>query len=89
MVVHLDELGNCVDQISDAGERTTLKLLVGELAEPALDEVQPRTTRGREVEVKTRMLLELRFDVRMLVCAIVVEDQMQWLTFRKLSIKTP
>ena len=75
LVVHIDEFVDGADQVIDAGERTPSQLLVGELAEPALNEVQLGAAGRCEVKMKTRVLLEPLRDLVMLVGAVVVEDQ--------------
>jgi Integrase core domain len=49
---------------------------VGELAEEPLDEVQPRARGRREVQVKPWVLGQPRVHVRVLVGAVIIEDQM-------------
>jgi hypothetical protein len=49
--------------------------LVGELGEPALDEVQPRARRRREVQLKARVGGQPALDLRRLVRRAVVEHQ--------------
>jgi len=50
--------------------------LVGDLAEPALDEVEPRTRGRREVQMEAGVLREPVLHVGVLVGRVVVEDQM-------------
>ena len=76
-VVGLEELPDGGDEVGHAGEDAAAQSLVGELAEPALDEVQPGAARGREVQMEARMLLKPGSDVRMFVGLVVVEDQVQ------------
>jgi hypothetical protein len=48
-VMCVDELPNGSLKLGDAVVSTTAQLLIGQLGEPALDEIQPRTVRRREV----------------------------------------
>ena len=54
------------DEVRDAAEDAPSETLLGELPEPALDEVEPRRARGREVEHEAGMLLQPGADDRML-----------------------
>jgi len=49
-----DELANGRLHLSDAAVDSSTELFVGELGEPALDEVEPRPVGRREVDVKAR-----------------------------------
>ena len=55
------------DQIGDALEDAPAELLGRQLAEPPLDEIQPRAARRDEVEVEARMADEPLLDRRVLV----------------------
>ena len=50
--------------------------------EPALDTIEPIARSGREMHVKSRMTSEPTFDRSSLVCAVVVQDQMD-IEFRR------
>ena len=76
MVFHI--LRDGLDQFLDAGERAAPDAFVGDLAKPALDQVEPRTGRWRKMQMKSGMALEPGFDPRVLVCGVVVDDQMQF-----------
>ena len=65
------------DQVGDAVEDAAADRLVGELAEPALDEVEPRARGRGEVQVEARVLGKPGVDVGVLVGAVVVDDQVQ------------
>ena len=57
------------DQVGHAGEDAAAKVLVGQIAEPAFDLVEPgRRCRG-EVQVKALVPVEPSLDVSMLVVA--------------------
>src|SRR5688572_21309114 len=56
--------------------RAAFDLLLAQEREPALDEIQPRGARRREVEMKSRVASEPAAHARCLVGAVVVEDQM-------------
>jgi len=57
VVVDLDELVDGLDEFVDRGEAASPDGFVGDLAEPAFDEVQPGRAGGDEVEVEPRVLL--------------------------------
>jgi hypothetical protein len=61
-------------------EDTALQSIRAQGAKEALDHVQPRSRRGREVDVKARMVGQPLLDVLMLVRGVVVTDQMELLT---------
>ena len=46
-------------------------------AEPSFHKVQPRRTGQREMQVETRMVLEPCFHIRVVVSAIVIQDEME------------
>lgn len=50
--------------------------LVGQLAEPPLNDVQPRTGRRREVQMEAWMFREPFLHVFVLVRRVAIEDQM-------------
>ena len=71
-----DEFANRGLQLRDAAMGAATELFVRQLGEPALDEVQPRPVRRREVDVKARALREPVSDQRGLMRPVVVHDQM-------------
>ena len=77
VVVFLDECHNRVDQLPDSTERAATQPFVGDFAEPALDQIQPRTARGNEMNVESPMPFQPRLDLGMLVSGVVVHDQVQ------------
>src|SRR5271163_3373447 len=60
-----------------ASSTASTDALSGDLGKEALDHVEPRARRGREVQVKARMLLEPAFDRGSLVGGVIVDDEMQ------------
>ena len=65
------------DQIRDAAKCPPANPFPGQFSEPSFDHVQPRRTRRREVEMKTRVSEQPRFDDRVGVRSIVIQDQMK------------
>jgi hypothetical protein len=72
------------DERRHAAEGAPAEALACDLGEEALDEVQPGGAGWREVEMKSRVLRESGLDHRMLVRAVVVENQMDCLATRVL-----
>jgi len=72
-----DVQGDSLDKFADALERAAPYAFVREVAEPALDEIEPRAGRGREVEMEPRVALEPAGDPRVFVRPVVVHDQVQ------------
>jgi hypothetical protein len=71
------------DQGRHAAEGASPQALARDLGEEALDEIEPRGSGRGEVELKPRMLPEPRRYRRMLVRAVVVENEMNGLTARR------
>ena len=63
-------------QVGHAEEDATADGLVVQMAEPSLDKIHPTGTGGDEVRYEPRMTFQPRFDLGMLVRAVVVHDQM-------------
>src|SRR5258706_72818 len=61
----------------DAGKRAAADSHARDLEEPAFDEIQPRATGRHEVKVHARMTAEPPSHGRALVCAQIVQDEMQ------------
>src|SRR2546425_13247854 len=59
-----------------AAEGATPDPFSRDLSKETLDEIQPRGPRGREVEMKPRMVDHPGLHSRMLVRAVVVQDEM-------------
>jgi hypothetical protein len=57
------------------------------LAEEAFDEIHPRGTGRREVNVQARMLLNPLDDDRVLVGGVIVDDEMQGQLGRRLPVE--
>src|SRR5262245_51075928 len=62
-------------EFAGAEMNTATQLLLGQRGEPAFDEVDPRGARRREVQMEARMADQPAMDRRGLVCAGVVENQ--------------
>ncbi len=73
----LNVIRNRVDQMADAVEGPTTNPLVGDLAKPTFHQIQPRTARWNEVDVKPWMSFQPRLDLGMFVRVVVVHDQVQ------------
>jgi RimJ/RimL family protein N-acetyltransferase len=63
------------DQIGHAAKYSAAQVLVGQVAEPAFNLVEPRR-RWREVQVKTLVPLQPPVNVKMLMGAVAVQDQL-------------
>lgn len=61
-------------ELGDRIERTASDGLLRDKPEPAFDLVEPRAVDRREVEVEARTALEPRFDLGVLVGAVVIAD---------------
>ena len=70
----IDVVGDGLDQLSDAGHGEALELPSREFTEEALDEIQPRGGGRGEVELHSRVFLKPCPNSRMLVCGVVVEN---------------
>src|SRR5215469_16310684 len=84
--VALSEKGdNRIRQFAD--RRETLRSdEVGEIAKEALDQIQPRRGSGSKVPVETRMLGQPSFDFGVLVSGVIVGDEMDVESGRRLVI---
>lgn len=65
------------DQVRNTAKYAATNPLVGDLAEPSLDHVQPGTRCWDEMDLKSRMAPQPRLDARMFVGCVIVHDQMQ------------
>ena len=65
------------DQLGYARETATADALVGDLAEPSLHHVQPRTRSWDEVQMEAWMPPQPGFHARVFVGCVVVDDEMQ------------
>jgi len=75
--VILQVLLNGGDQFRNAAEYSAADSLIGNLAEPAFDHIQPGTRCWNEVQMKARMSSHPGFYARMLVGRVIVHDQMK------------
>ena len=73
----IDVVGDGLDQLSDAGHGEALELPSREFTEEALDEIQPRGGGRGEVELHSRVFLKPCPNSRMLVCGVVVENDVR------------
>jgi hypothetical protein len=74
------------DKFGHAGEHASAQPLGGDIAEEALNHIQPRRGGGREVHVEARMLDQPSLYGRMLVRGVVVRDQMERLVLGRFAI---
>src|SRR5262249_16995372 len=72
-----EELVNSRDEVIDAQERVAANSLAGQLAEPALNQVQPTGTGWNVVHLKPRMSVKPVLHLGRAMSAIVVHYQMQ------------
>ena len=79
VVPAVDEGSDFDHQVADRGVSAAVDGLAFDDAEPDLDQVQPRSRRGGEVDVDPRVRRQLGLDVGVLVGGVVVYDQMQLL----------
>ena len=61
-------------QVWHAPEDATFEALLIEVAEEALDDVEPRATRWAEMRMESRISLEPTLDLFVLVRGVVVDD---------------
>ena len=73
-VVGVDELSDRLFEFGDAAVTAAADLLLGQLTEPALNQVEPRAVGRSEVDVEARPLGEPVANDRGLVGAVVVHD---------------
>ena len=67
---------NGIFKFTGRAMRASTNLLFGQRREPALDQVEPGSAGGREVQVKTRMAGQPAMNQRSLVRRVIVQDQM-------------
>ncbi len=77
IVVGVDEIGNGVDEFVQTAEHAASNAFVGQFAEPAFDQVQPRGTGGREMHVESRMALKPSLNLGVLMGRVVVHDKVK------------
>ncbi len=73
-------------QLLHAAEDTVANAVAGNVTKPAFDDIQPRTAGRDKVNVETFVTLQPVLNFRMLVCCIVVDDQMQIESWRRFRI---
>ena len=78
VIVGIDEFRDGLDQFRNAGEAAAPDALVSQFAKPPFDQVEPRRGRWREVQVKAEMAGKPALDFRMLMGAVVVQNQVQF-----------
>ena len=74
LVVDLDEIFDRGDEFRDTAENPATNAFARDLSEPSLHQVQPGRTGRREMEVETGMLFQPRFDLGVVVRAVVVQN---------------
>ena len=82
----VDISSNRFDELIDALEHPTANALLGDLAKPPLDQVEPRTARRDEVEVEPLVPLQPSPDLRMLMSRVVVHNQVEVQFGRRLGV---
>ncbi len=82
----LHVLIDCGNQFRHAPEDTTAYAFVGDFTEPSFDHVQPGTGSWNEMQMESRMPSHPRFDSWMLVSPVIVHDQMQIKSGRRLGV---
>ena len=65
-----------VFELGNGSMRSSPELSLGERCEEAYDLIEPRAVRRGEVQCGARMAQQPSFDLCGLMCAVVVEDQM-------------
>jgi len=76
MVVMLDKVANGALQPQRAAVDSAPNLFFGQLSEPALDQIQPGSGSGSEVQMEARTFSQPASDDLGFVGAVVVEDEM-------------
>lgn len=72
-----EELIDRPDQSRNTLETISPHPLLGQLSEPSLYQVQPRRTGRCKVEREPRVFVQPRFDLKLLVSPVVVNDEVQ------------
>jgi len=75
VIVHVIHDG--LHQLGNTGEAVATDAFVGEIAEPALHQIEPGTRCRGKMQMNTWMSRQPRLDARMLVRAVVVDDQVK------------
>jgi len=79
--VVVDVLSDRFQEFLNVAEDASAQLLLREIAEEALDHVQPRATGGREVHVEAWVPFQPALYKRMFVGGVVVDDQVNGFAF--------
>ncbi len=77
------------DEIRNAAKNSSADPFSRQFAKPSLDQVHPRGTGWRKMQLEARMLPQPLFNVRMGMSAVVVEDQMKIPGSGHFSIERP
>jgi len=75
--MRVDELADRLTQFLDAAKGPPVQCSAFKLCEPALDGVEPRGTRGCEVQLDARVLGKPSLDLGRLVCGAIVQNHVQ------------
>lgn len=81
LVMHGDVFLDSGIEFGDAAEHAMAQTACGDVAEEALDHVQPRSRGRRKVHCKARVFLQPFFHLGMFVRGVVIADQVQRLVF--------
>ena len=81
-----DVLLNRLNELLDAAEGSTANTPLRQVAEPAFDRVEPRTRRRDEVQMEAGMTSYPPAYGGVLVCRVIVQDQMQIESGRRLRL---
>src|SRR5437016_2927187 len=76
-VVMINIVSNRLHEFGDAAEDSVADAVLREVAEPAFDDVQPRTAGGGEVQVEPRVSFQPRQYLGVFVSRVVIQDQVQ------------
>src|SRR3990172_7321428 len=88
-VVLRDVFVDGVHEFRDIMKDAARQLLFGQITKEAFHHVQPRGTGGREMHMKSRMLSKPGLNLWMLVCRVVIGNQMQYLVLGRGGIDLP
>lgn len=66
-----------VNEFFHAADREALQLALAQLAEEALDQIEPGGRGRQEVEMDARMPVQPRLHLRVLVSGVVVQDEVE------------
>lgn len=67
LVIGMDVIIDCLNQFGRAVKRTAVNAFTSDFTEPPLDQVQPRRTGGREMQMKPGMFIQPLMDVVMVI----------------------